>query len=164
MEGRSDGMPKVNVYMETDNGSKGTLYRGYGAVVEFVRRDGTVETRMVSGMCHGDWNLAYMHALTEALGLLSKPCTVIMVTNNDYVCKSLCSGRVNEWRMNGWRTAAGRPVAYADEWRELSRAASGHTLYFVHAGGKRPYSSEIQGAISEVRGRGERWQQMQLAD
>lgn len=66
--------------------------------------------------------------------------------------------------MNGWRTAAGSSVAYADEWRELSEAASGHTLYFVHAGGKRPYSSEIQGAISEVRGRGERWQQMQLAD
>ncbi len=33
-------MPKVNIYMETDNGSKKSLYRGYGAVVEFVRRDG----------------------------------------------------------------------------------------------------------------------------
>lgn len=43
-------MLKVNVYMETDNGSKGTLYRGYGAVVEFVRRDGTPEIRTVSGM------------------------------------------------------------------------------------------------------------------
>lgn len=157
-------MPKVNIYMETDNGSKKILYRGYGAVVEFVRRDGTVVTRTVSGMCHGDWNLAYIHALTDALGLLAKPCTVIMATNNDYVCGSLCKGRVNEWQRNGWRTAAGRPVAYADEWGELYRAASGHALYFVHTSGKRPYSGEIQQAISEVRGRGERWQQMQLAD
>lgn len=156
-------MLEVNVYIETDNGSKKKLYRGYGAVVEFIRKDGKPETRKVLGMCCGNWNLAYIHALTEALDLLVKPCRVTMIANNDYVCENLCNGRVNEWRLNGWNTARNEPVANADEWRELYRAASRHRLYFRHHRGKSPYSRDIQDGIKEVRDRGRHWQQMQLS-
>ena len=163
ISGGGENVLKVNVYIETDNGSKKKLYRGYGAVVEFLKRDGKPEIRKVSGMCYGNWNLAYIQALTEALDLLIKPCIVTMFANNDYVCGNIYNGRVNEWRLNGWHTALGEPIANTDEWRDLCRVSSGHQFHFVHIREKSVYSKEIQAEIKEIRDRGRYWQQMQLS-
>lgn len=150
------------MYIETDNGSRRDLYRGYGAVVEFIKRDNESELRQVAGMCYGSLNLAYILALTDALDILIKRCMVTIYAYNDHVCGSICNGRVNEWRLNGWRTAKMEPVANADEWRELFKVASKHELYYVHIRGKGCYHKEIQNAIKEVRDKGVHWQQMQL--
>lgn len=157
------GIFKVNIYIETDNGSRKKLYRGYGAVAEYIRKNGEREPRQISGMCYGTLNLAYILALTESLSLLTKKCTVTIYASNDYVCENICSGRVNEWRLNGWHTAKMEPIANTDEWRELFKVASKHELHFVHSRGDSRYSNDIQKAIKEIRDRGEYWQQMQLS-
>lgn len=156
------GIFKVNVYIETDNGSRKRLYRGYGAVAEYIKKSGGREPRLVSGMCYGTLNLAYILALTDSLNLLTKRCVVTIFANNDYVCENLCNGRVNEWRLNGWHTARMEPIANTDEWRELFKVASNHELHFVHSNGGSLYSEDIQKAIKGVRDRGEYWKQMQL--
>lgn len=111
----------MNIYIETDNGSRKKLYRGYGAAVEYIRKNRQRESRIVSGICYGTWNLAYILALTEALNLLNSPCIVTIYSDNEHVCESISNGRVNDWRRNGWRTAKGEPIANTDEWRTLYR-------------------------------------------
>lgn len=154
---------KVNVYIETDNGTRKDLYRGYGAVVEFIKKNKESELRKASGMCYGSWNLAYILALTDALTILTKHCMVTIFACNDHVCGSICNGRVNEWRLNGWHTAKMESIANTDEWKELFKVASEHELHYVHIKGKSRYSEVIQNAIKEVRNKGEHWQQMQLS-
>ncbi|HBV82060.1 MAG TPA: hypothetical protein DEB74_04515, partial [Lachnospiraceae bacterium] len=91
-------MFKVNIYIETDNGSRKKLYRGYGASIEYIRKNRQKELRFVSNICYGTWNLAYILALTEALNLLKSPCIVTIYCDNEHVCDSISSGRVNDWR------------------------------------------------------------------
>lgn len=154
-------MLKVNIYIETDIGSRKRLYRGYGAVVEFMKKNGETETRRAFGLCDGTWNLAYIIALTDALELLVKPCTVTIFAADRYVCGSLCNGRAKEWHSNGWRTTRGEPIACAEEWKALVKAASGHELHFAGAG-KNPYRSDMQNEIKKIKRRGESWQQMRI--
>ncbi|MFG6367800.1 MAG: hypothetical protein K1W16_05145 [Lachnospiraceae bacterium] len=151
-------MFNVSIYIETDNGSRKKLYRGYGAAVEYIRKNRQRESRIVSGICYGTWNLAYILALTEALNLLNSPCTVKIYSDNEHVCESISNGRVNDWRRNGWRTAKGEPIANTEEWRTLYRASSKHELHYMHSTGKSAYSVEIQDAIKEVRNKGEYYQ------
>lgn len=150
----------MNIYIGTDNGSRKRLYRGYGAVVEFVRKNGKEETRRVSGLCDGTWDLAFILALTDALDLLTRPCMVRVYAPDRHVCGSICSGRVREWQDNGWLTRKGRPIANAEEWKELARAVSRHEI--CQAGSSSKYMTEIQRDIKEIKCRGEDWQQMRI--
>ena len=131
-------------------------------MVEYVKKNGECELRHISGMCYGTLNLAYILALTEALELLLKPCEVTIIADNDHVCQSICNGRVNEWRLNGWKTVRNEPIVNTDEWRNLFKAATRHDLHFIHFSGNSQYSKEIQKDIKEVRDRGEYWKQMQM--
>lgn len=152
---------KVNIYIETDIGSRKRLYRGYGALVEFIRKNGEPETREVFGLCDGTWNFAYMLALTDALALLTKPCSVTMFAANKYVCENMCNGRPKEWQAAGWKTVRNEPIASAEEWKGLARVASGHELHFIKTC-KSPYSEYLQKEIRKVKSKGENWQQMQI--
>lgn len=154
-------MLKVNIYIETDNGSRKKMYRGYGALVEFYRKNGQPETRETYGTCYGTWNLAYIAALTDALGLLTKPCTVAISASNKYVCGSLCNGRVWEWQRNGWYTMKGQPVANTDEWRELLKSAQRHEFQFQCCS-KSSYSSYMRNKIKSAKNQNGNWQQTQI--
>lgn len=154
-------MVKVNIYIETDNGSRKKMYRGYGAVVEFIRRTGEPETREKYGVCDGTWNLAYISALKDALGILNKPCEVTVYAANRYVCENLCSGRTKEWMLLGWRTRKGGTVANAEEWKELLRVAEQHNIQFVY-GNKSSYSNYLHGQIAKAKQNGENWHKMTI--
>lgn len=154
-------MAKVNIYIETDNGSRKKMYRGYGAVVEFIKKNGEPETREAYGICYGTWNLAYISALTDALAILTKPCEVTVYAANKYVCENLCSGRTAEWQASGWHTKKGEPIANAEEWKELLRAAKCHKLNFMCTN-KSSYSNYLYGEIEKTKQNGEHWQQMTL--
>ncbi len=155
---------KVSIYIETDNGSRKKLYRGYGAAIEYIRKNNQKESRIVSDICYGTWNLAYILALTEALNLLKSPCIVTIYSDNEHVCDSISSGRVNDWRRNGWCTIKGESIANIEEWKALYKASLTHELHYMHSTGKSIYSVEIQEAIKEKRNKGGYWQQAQLSE
>lgn len=154
-------MLKVSIYIETDIGSRKRLYRGYGAVVEFIKKNGEPETRKTFGLCEGTWNLAYILALTDALKILTKPCLVTIYAANKYVCESMCNGRVKEWKEIGWRTIRGEPIVCTEEWKELFKAAAGHELHFVSSC-RSSYSDDLQNEIKKLKSQGENWQQMHI--
>lgn len=155
---------KVNIYIETDKGARGNIYRGCGAVVECIRENKKPEVRKVFGMYYGTWNLAYIQGLTEALGLLKKSCDITLFSNNDFVCASMSSGRVREWSLNAWRTVKNEPIENEEAWRALYQKMRElqHQFHFVHLKGESRYSKEIQEGIQQMREKGQYYQQAEI--
>ena len=62
-----------------------------------------------------------------ALNALNEPCQVDITTDSQYV-KNGINQWIHNWRKNGWRTAAKKPVKNADLWRRLDEAVSKHDV------------------------------------
>lgn len=63
----------------------------------------------------------------EALKALKKPSRVHLHTDSTYV-KDGITKWINNWKRNGWKTAAKKPVKNADLWQELEAALEGHDV------------------------------------
>jgi len=71
-----------------------------------------------------------LRAVIEGLRALTRPSTVLVVTDSAYLERAFSDGWLARWKRNGWRTAAGKPVANQDLWLDLDEAARGHELRF----------------------------------
>ncbi|MEE4331238.1 MAG: ribonuclease HI [Wenzhouxiangella sp.] len=72
-------------------------------------------------------NRMELMAAIQALESLKRPCSVILVTDSQYVRKGI-SEWMNNWKRNGWRTASRKPVKNDDLWRRLDRAVGRHDV------------------------------------
>ena len=68
-----------------------------------------------------------MTAAIRALEALTRPCKVDLHTDSTYVRDGITKW-IFGWKKNGWRTAAKKPVANAELWQELERAAARHDV------------------------------------
>ena len=82
-------------------------------------------------------NRMELQAATEALAALTRPCTVELHTDSQYVRNGIMQW-IHRWKANGWRTAGKDPVKNEDLWRRLDEATKRHkiTWHWVkgHAG------------------------------
>jgi ribonuclease HI len=88
------------------NGSEKTLFGG---------EPGTTNNRME------------LKAVIEGLNALKRPCAVEVTTDSQYVRNGITQW-IHNWKRNGWKTAARKPVKNSDLWRELDDAVSRHTV------------------------------------
>ena len=76
-------------------------------------------------------------ASIEALNALKRPCEVDLHTDSQYVKGGITSW-IHNWKRNGWKTAAKKPVKNVDLWQQLDAAIERHevTWHWVkgHAG------------------------------
>lgn len=68
-----------------------------------------------------------LQAAIEALSALKEPCEVEFYTDSEYV-KNGVSGWLSNWKRNGWRTKAKKPVKNEDLWRALDSHSSKHQV------------------------------------
>ncbi len=68
-------------------------------------------------------------AAISALKALTRPCVVELVTDSQYLRRGVTEW-LSQWKRRGWLTAARKPVANADLWRELEAAAEAHTIHW----------------------------------
>lgn len=125
-------MSRVEIF--TDGACKGNPGPGgWGALL----RLGDKEKALSGGEPHTTNNRMEMMAAIRALEALKRPCTVDLHTDSTYVRDGITKW-IFGWKRNGWRTAAKKPVANAELWQELERAAARHevTWHWVkgHAG------------------------------
>ena len=73
-------------------------------------------------------NRMELTAAIEALKALNCPCGVQIFTDSQYLRNAFAKGWLENWRKNGWRTAAKKPVANADLWRKLIELDSTHEI------------------------------------
>ena len=66
-------------------------------------------------------------AAIEALRSLKRPCTVEFHTDSEYLRRGITEWLAN-WKRNGWKTAARKPVKNADLWQRLEEVAAAHDI------------------------------------
>ena len=64
-------------------------------------------------------------AVIEGLRSLKEPCSVEIVTDSEYVKNGITSW-IHNWKKNGWKTGAKKPVVNQDLWMVLDELVNAH--------------------------------------
>ncbi len=94
---------------------------GWGAVLLFKGK----EKELSGGEALTTNNRMELQAAIEALRALTRPCTVDLFTDSQYVRQGITAWMRN-WKARGWRTADNKPVKNEDLWRLLDAEANRH--------------------------------------
>jgi len=106
---------------------------GYGAILRYQQHE-----KELSGYAPSTTNnrMEMMGAIA-ALESLTKPCTVIVTTDSQYLCKGMTEW-IAGWKRKGWINSQRKPVLNKDLWQRLEAAAAPHRVQWVwvkgHAG------------------------------
>ncbi len=75
-------------------------------------------------------NRMELTAAIEALRMLKRRCSVDLYTDSAYLCNAFEKGWLNQWRINGWKTANRHEVENRDLWEELIALYEKHIVRF----------------------------------
>jgi ribonuclease HI len=125
-------MKKIIIY--TDGACSGNPGPGgWGALL--IHGDNNCE--IMEGAFETTNNRMELTAAIEALNALKGSCKVTLHTDSTYV-KDGITKWINNWKKNGWRTAARKAVKNADLWQALDLAVERHEIEWCwvkgHAG------------------------------
>ena len=117
-------MSEPHVVIHTDGACSGNPGPGgWGAILAFGDR----EKELKGGELNTTNNRMELMAAISALEALKQPCVVDMHTDSQYVRDGITK-YINNWKRNGWRTAAKEPVKNKDLWERLETARNVHTV------------------------------------
>lgn len=113
-----------NIVIYTDGACSGNPGPGgWGALLIYADH----QKEIMEGAFETTNNRMELTAAIEAIKALSEPCTVTLHTDSTYV-KDGITKWIDNWKNNGWRTAAKKPVKNADLWKDLDLAVKQHTI------------------------------------
>jgi ribonuclease HI len=113
-----------HVVIYTDGACKGNPGPGgWGAWLRW----GTIEKELWGGEPLTTNNRMELMAVIQALGILKKPCKVLIYTDSQYVRKGMTEW-ISGWVARGWRTADKKPVKNAELWQQLQQAVNQHQV------------------------------------
>ncbi len=116
-----------DVFLYTDGSCLGNPGPGgYGAVLIF----GEHRKELSQGYRDTTNNRMELRAVIEGLRTLTRPCSVKLYTDSKYVQQAITKGWLANWRKNGWKTAAKKPVKNQDLWRDLMPLLEKHQIDF----------------------------------
>ena len=96
---------------------------GWGTVLRF---DGN-EKELFGGEKKTTNNRMELMSVIRGLQALKRRCAVDVTTDYQYV-KNGIKQCIHNWKRNGWRTAARKPVKNDDLWRQLDVAVARHDV------------------------------------
>ena len=96
---------------------------GWGAVLQFCDH----ERELHGGARDTTNNRMELTAAIEALKALNEPCRVSLTTDSTYVKDGITQWLAN-WKRNGWKTAAKKPVKNQDLWQALDHESARHEI------------------------------------
>ena len=115
-------MKKVEAF--TDGACRGNPGPGgWGVLLRF----GGHEKELSGGESHTTNNRMELSAAIEALKALSQTCHVTLTTDSTYVRDGITQW-VSQWKANGWKTAAKKPVKNQDLWMALDEQCQRHAV------------------------------------
>ena len=108
----------------TDGGCRGNPGPGgWGVILRF----GDHERELNGSEPETTNNRMELLAAISALQALSEPCLVVLTMDSTYV-KDGITKWIKNWKANGWRTAAKKPVKNQDLWQMLEAQCSHHQV------------------------------------
>ena len=115
-------MKTVEVF--TDGGCRGNPGPGgWGAVLRF----GGHERELRGSEENTTNNRMELLAAISALEAMIEPCKVVLTTDSTYV-KDGITRWIRNWKANGWKTAAKKPVKNKDLWERLDAECLRHQV------------------------------------
>ena len=96
---------------------------GWGALLRY----GDAERELSGHEPSTTNNRMELMAVIAAMEALTRPCDVNISTDSRYVMDGVTSWMAN-WKRNGWRTAAKKPVKNVDLWQRLDDALASHSV------------------------------------
>jgi ribonuclease HI len=120
-------MPKHQVEIFTDGACRGNPGPGgWGAILRY----GDKVTEINGAVEETTNNRMELQAVISALNKLTRPCKVQITTDSRYVMDGIEQWLVN-WKQNGWKTAAKKPVKNEDLWKQLDKLVEPHEVTWV---------------------------------
>ena len=96
---------------------------GWGAIM----RSKGIEKELSGGERDSTNNRMEMMAVIVALESLTRPCSVKITTDSQYVMKGMMEW-LPGWKKRNWKTAGRKPVKNVDLWKRMEQAAQTHEL------------------------------------
>lgn len=101
---------------------------GWGVVLQAINAGEIVKERELSGGTGETTNNQMeLMAAISALETLDRASTITVVTDSSYV-KDGVSTWIHEWKRNGWKTAAKKPVKNVELWQRLDAVQARHNV------------------------------------
>lgn len=108
----------------TDGACKGNPgIGGWGALLRY----GGAERELYGGERETTNNRMELLAVINGLDALTRSSEVVVTTDSQYV-KNGITDWIRNWKRNGWKTAAKKPVKNADLWKQLDQAVERHRV------------------------------------
>ncbi len=114
----------TDVELYTDGACRGNPGPGGWGVL--LRAKGQ-ERELFGGELLTTNNRMEMLAAIEGLQALSRPCSVAVYTDSEYLRRGIGEW-MPRWKVSGWRTSARKPVKNEDLWRRLDEATARHQV------------------------------------
>ena len=96
---------------------------GWGAILRY----GDKETHLQGAEQQTTNNRMELKAAVSALEKLSRSCEVHITTDSRYMMDGIQQWLPN-WKKNGWKTAAKKPVKNDDLWKQLDKLVEQHDV------------------------------------
>ena len=96
---------------------------GWGVILRWKGK----EKELNGGELDTTNNRMELMAAIQGLENLKRPVPVVLTTDSTYVKDGITKWIIN-WKRNGWRTAAKKPVKNADLWQRLDAAVEKHSV------------------------------------
>jgi len=125
-------MQKVRVYIRSGIAGTHTKRGRVWYVLQTDTARGPAEEGYTEEVV-GTENRAHIIALIGAMKRIRMPCEVHVYTKSSYLAGGWKAGWLDLWKQTGWKTAKGKPVRYAADWKKLLDLAEGHRVVF-HVG------------------------------
>jgi len=117
-------MTDNRVEMFTDGACRGNPGPGgWGAII----RSGVKETEIYGASDETTNNRMELQAVISAFEKLTRKCEVHVTTDSRYVMDGIQQWLAN-WKRNGWKTAAKKPVKNEDLWKQLDNLVEQHVV------------------------------------
>lgn len=122
---------KVTIY--TDGAARGNPDGpgGYGVILEYVDRSGTLHTRELSaGYRKTTNNRMELMAAVVGLEALNRPCQVDLYSDSRYLTDAFNQHWIDGWVRRGWKKSDKKPVKNRAIWERLLAAMGPHSVTF----------------------------------
>jgi len=96
---------------------------GWGAILSYKGK----ERELSGGEANTTNNRMELMAAIAALETLTRPCTVALHTDSQYLRQGITAW-IHGWKRNGWRTADKKPVKNEELWKRLDAALGRHKI------------------------------------
>ncbi|WP_332697547.1 ribonuclease HI [Bosea sp. (in: a-proteobacteria)] len=96
---------------------------GWGAILSFKGK----ERELSGGEAMTTNNRMELMGAISALETLTRPCTVALHTDSQYLRQGITSW-IHGWKKNGWKTADRKPVKNEELWKRLEAALKQHKI------------------------------------